>query len=166
MAEAEKGAKTHEKVEQLVVFKIGEESYAIQISQIQEVVITPPVAKVPKAPSYILGVANVRGNIVAVLDLAERFGLRPPGQAPLEVSEHKYTLVLESGQFKIGVLVKEVPGTLAVKVSDIDTSVNAVKYSNLEEECVKGIIKKDGLLIVLIDIMEMMRQDDARRAVS
>ena len=53
---------------QLIIFKLGREEYAMNIDQIKEVVLTPQVAKVPQTEDYIKGVANIRGNIIAILD--------------------------------------------------------------------------------------------------
>jgi purine-binding chemotaxis protein CheW len=53
----------------------GGEEYALVIDQIKEVVITPKVSRIPLTPKYIKGVANVRGDILAIIDLEECFGL-------------------------------------------------------------------------------------------
>ncbi len=70
----EEKAKSGKRV-QLIVFKLAGEEYAIAIDNIKEVVLTPGVAKIPKAPDYIKGVANIRGNIIAIMDLEDRFNL-------------------------------------------------------------------------------------------
>ena len=65
---------------QLIVFRLGDEDYGIRIEQVKEVTITPDVAKMPKTPPFIKGIANLRGDIIAILDLEERFRLRPAGR--------------------------------------------------------------------------------------
>ena len=74
---------------QLIVFRLGDEDYGIRIEQVKEVTITPDVARMPKTPLFIKGIANLRGDIIAILDLEERFQLRPAGR-PLP--ERSYTL--------------------------------------------------------------------------
>ena len=57
---------------QIIVFKLGDSEYALEIGQIKEVVPTPPISKVPLTPPYIRGIANVRGNILAIIDLEKK----------------------------------------------------------------------------------------------
>lgn len=145
---------------QLIVFKLSSEEYALPIDQIKEVVLTPSVAKVPQTPPYIKGVANIRGNLIAIVDLEEKFGL---SNKTIKEAEHSnYTLVIESEDLKIGVLVKEVPNTLNVKVKDIDESSNIMQFSSLDENAMKGIVKVDDRMIIMIDMLKMMESEDVK----
>ena len=155
-ANAEK-QKVAESQVQLIVFRLANEEYAIPIDHIKEVVITPGIAKMPHTPSHIKGVANIRGNIIAIMDLEEKFGLGD--HLTPSNSGHHFTLVIESEDFKAGILVKEVPNTLSVGVSSIDNSSNIMQYSRLDENCIEGIVKDGDRLIILIDIFEMMSTD-------
>lgn len=136
---------------QIVVFKLGSEEYALQIDQIKEVVLTPTITRMPQTPEHIKGVANIRGNIIAIVDLRERFGLGENNGVG------KYTLVVESEQFKMGVLVPEVPNTLAISESAVDQSLMNMEG---EHNYIKGIVKLDTRLIILIDIFKVMELKD------
>lgn len=151
-AESMRGARI-----QLIIFKLGTEEYALNIDQIKEVVLTPGIAKIPQTPSYIKGVANIRGSIIAIVDLEEKFGLLPENNQKVIGN---YTLVVESEEFKIGVLVKEVPNTLSVYESDIDTSSSVLQYSNLKEDCIRGIVTAGERMIILVDMIKMMDSDE------
>lgn len=137
---------------QIVVFKLGGEEYGMQIDHIKEVVITPGITKMPQSPKYIKGVANVRGNVIAILDLVDRFNLERGEQ----LNGHGYTLVVESDEMKMGLLVSDVPNTISVNASEIDTSVGIVGDANLEGSYVKGIVKTGKRLIILIDIFKVI----------
>jgi purine-binding chemotaxis protein CheW len=136
---------------QIVVFKLGTEEYALQIDQIKEVVLTPTITRMPQTPEHIKGVANIRGNIIAIVDLRERFGLGENNGVG------RYTLVVESEQFKMGVLVPEVPNTLAISETAIDQSLMNMEG---EHNYIKGIVKLDARLIILIDIFKVMELKD------
>jgi purine-binding chemotaxis protein CheW len=151
-AEAMRGARI-----QLIIFKLGGEEYALNIDQIKEVVLTPGIAKIPQTPSYVKGVANIRGSIIAIVDLEEKFGLQHENR---EAIIGNYTLVVESEEFKIGVLVTEVPNTLSVYENDIDTSSSVIQYSNLKEDCIRGIVKSGDRMIILVDMIKMMDSED------
>jgi purine-binding chemotaxis protein CheW len=141
---------------QVIVFKQGNEEYALHIDQIKEVVITPSITYMPQTPSYIRGVANIRGNIIAIIDLEEKFNL---GRTLGESTDRNYTLVVESNEFKMGILVREVPLTITVQPSEFDESVNIISDVNSNVNYIKGIIKREGKLIILIDIFNVMEAE-------
>ena len=140
---------------QIVVFKLGHEEYGMQIDQIKEVVITPNITRMPQTQSFVKGVANIRGNVIAIFDLEERFNLeRTKAQ-----SGNRYTLVVESEEFKMGLLVNEVPNTVSVNAANLDESVSIINDVHTESNYIKGIIKHDNRLIILIDIFKVIDQD-------
>lgn len=145
---------------QLIIFKLGKEEYAMNIDQIKEVVITPRIAKVPQTAQYIKGVANIRGNIIAIMDLEERFSLIDASQQLATDTIANYTLVVESEEFKVGILVKEVPNTLSILTQDIDSSSDIIRYSALDERCIKGIVKSGERMIIMIDMFELLSIDE------
>ena len=146
---------------QLIIFKLGNEEYALHIDQIKEVVLTPNIAKVPQTPSHVKGVANIRGNIISIVDLEERFGLLKPEE--VEATMGNYTLVVESEEFKLGILVKEVPNTLTVRENDIDSNSTVLQYSNLDQHCIMGIVKSGERMIIMIDMIKMMESEDIKK---
>jgi purine-binding chemotaxis protein CheW len=144
---------------QIVVFRLGKEEYGLHIDQIKEVVISPTITRMPQMPSFIKGVANIRGNVIAILDLEEKFSLNK--QESKDLLGKSYTLVIESEDYKIGVLVKEVPNTLSIAASEIEDSV----FSGDGDEgkaYVKGIVKLDTRLIIMIDIFKVFTEQESQ----
>src|SRR5688572_14676974 len=113
---------------QIIVFKQGDEEYALQIDQIKEVVMTPTITRMPQTPPYIKGVANIRGNIIAIMDLEEMFNLRRTNAG----EGNNFTLVVQSDDVKMGLLVREVPNTLSVSAANFDESVNIIHDSHVD----------------------------------
>lgn len=140
---------------QIVVFKLGNEEYGLHIDQIKEVVITPNITRMPQTPSYVKGVANIRGNVIAIFDLEDRFSLA----RTIQTRGSKYTLVVESEDVKMGLLVSEVPNTVSVNTTDLDESVGIINDANAETNYIKGIIKTGERLIILIDIFKVIDQE-------
>lgn len=140
---------------QLVVFRLGEESYGLPIDQIKEVVLTPKVARMPQTPPYIKGLSNIRGTIIAIMDLEQKFGI---GQktAGTSIETYKYTLVVENDTYKIGILVRDVPDTLTIAVEAIDRASEFVQYSSLDARCLMGVVTVDERLIILIDVLKLV----------
>jgi purine-binding chemotaxis protein CheW len=147
--------KGHSRSFQIVVFKVGEEEYGMHIDQIKEVVITPAITKMPETPDFMKGVANIRGNVIAIMDLEVKFGygtLVQPG-------EKSYTLVIENEDYKFGIRVKDVPNTISISENDIENS-NFILDNNQEVSYIKGVVKLPGRLIILVDILKLINEKD------
>ncbi len=138
----------------LIVFPVGDEEYAIAIDDIREVVPAPPIAIIPQVPKYVKGVANVRGNVLAVLDLGKRF-MKDRSD---EVSESKFVLVIKNEEYHVAVSVDTVPTTMMVKDSEIDSPSNIISHSASNVGHIKGIIKEGKRMIVWINIHDVLVQ--------
>lgn len=152
----EKEIKENEQKSQLIVFRLGDEEYGLQIGQIKEVVPTPHITRLPQTPPYVKGVANIRGNIIAVVDLEEKFGLKNQSDG----AANNYTLVVESDEVKMGVLVRELPNTLNVKQSQIEDSANIIQDGGAEQSYIKGIVKLEDRLIIMLDVFKTMSESE------
>lgn len=146
--------------EQLIVFRLGGEEYALEISQIKEVVPTPNVSKVPLTPNYIEGIANIRGNILAIVNLEKKFDM-----PSTTISAESYTLVIEEEDWQLGFIVKEVPNTLSVSLDQIDESPGLVQDHSDEKSYIKGIVKMENRLIILLDLVRIIDKSDIQSAV-
>lgn len=145
------------RTQQIVVFRLGQEEYGLHIGQIKEVVITPAITRMPQAPSYMKGVANIRGNVIAMIDLEDKFGLSAAG------SDHRnFTLVIASDEYKMGILVKEVPNTLTISADAISETVFAADGSS-DHSYMKGIVKVEKRLIIMIDIFKVINDRDEQQ---
>jgi purine-binding chemotaxis protein CheW len=144
--------------QQIVVFKLGQEEYGLSIDQIKEVVITPNITQMPQTPAYVRGVANIRGNVIAILDLEEKFKL----QRSKEIAHtgNNYTLVIESDEHKMGILVREVPNTLSISTSSIENSV-FTGDQQAEQTYITGIVKLEKRLVIMIDIFKVINEQEA-----
>lgn len=146
---------------QIIVFSLGSQKYALPIDQVRELVITPPITQVPLTPDYIIGVANVRGSILTIVDLEKRLsadtvhGLN--GQSGLQKG---YTVVVIKENLTIGVLVKEIPATMPVKSEQMELTPNLIQNQALDKNYLKGVIKHDNEVIIYIDIFALISPED------
>jgi purine-binding chemotaxis protein CheW len=94
-----------------VLFRLGGERFGLPLGAVREVVVPqPPFARVPRVSDAVRGVMNLRGRVVAVVDLAELMGLAPQ---PLEAGRG-HVLILDHGKRALGLLVGGVLGVEAV----------------------------------------------------
>jgi purine-binding chemotaxis protein CheW len=138
---------------QLIVFRLGHEEYGIRIEQVKEVTITPEIARMPKTPPFVKGIANLRGDIIAIIDLEERFQLRP---ATEELPTTSYTLAIEAKDYTIGLVVREVPQPLSIPVSIIEKAPEFIQDANIQDKYIEGIAKLDGRIIIVLDMLKLL----------
>lgn len=145
---------------QFVVFRLGKEEYAFDITSVKEIRDLEQVAKVHRSPSYIEGVMNLRGKLVTVVDLRKRLGIE--AKAPDDSSK---IVVIEAADAPVGFLVDEVTEVIRVGKEDIEQAP-AYVADGLEAEYVKGIAKMETRLVTIIDpvrILELSTDDTPKR---
>ncbi len=153
-----------EEMVHLIVFKLGSEEYGIKIEQVKEVTVTPVVTRMPRTPAFIKGVANIRGDIIAIMDMEERFEIAPsPATTEVASAGMTYTLVIEAKDYKIGVVVKEVPQSLNMAMSKIDKTPAFLQDSNIKESYIDGIAKTGKRLIVVLDMLKILSQEEVQQ---
>jgi purine-binding chemotaxis protein CheW len=139
---------------QLIVFRLGDEDYGIRIEQVKEVTVTPEIARMPKTPPFIKGIANLRGDIIAIIDLEERFRLRPAGR---ELPERTYTVAVEAADYTLGLVVREVPRPLTLPLSQIEPAPEFVQDSGTRDKYLEGIAKlPEGGIIIVLDMRKLL----------
>lgn len=148
----------------LIVFKLGAEEYGIRIEQVKEVTITPEITRMPKTPKFIKGIANIRGDIIAIMDLEERFNILPPDENPRERNyKNTYTLTLEASDYTMGLIVREMPQSFTIPVSQIDKTPAFIQDLNINENFIEGIGKVNGRLIIVLDILRILTSDEVQQ---
>lgn len=138
----------------LVIFEVGDEHYAVSIDMIKEVVACPPIAPVPQVASYVKGVANVRGNVLAIMDLSIKFGLSKEGD------DIKFVFVIKNEDLHFAIGAKTVPNTMMVSKNSIGLASNIIANSSLAMNYVKGIIRQDDKMIVWVDLIDMIKNEE------
>ena len=138
-----------DKVLQYVTFRLDDETYGIDVMQIQEVLRYTEIAPVPGAPDYVLGIINLRGNVVTVIDTRRRFGL-----ADAEVTDATRIVVMESDSQVMGILVDSVAEVVYLKASDIETAPNVGNEESAR--FIQGVCKRNGELIILVEFEKML----------
>ncbi|GAB3847921.1 chemotaxis protein CheW [Hymenobacter terrigena] len=146
---------------QLIVFRLGDEDYGIRIEQVKEVTVTPDVARMPKTPPFIKGIANLRGDIIAILDLEERFRLRPAGRP---IPERSYTIAVEAADYVLGLMVREVPRPFTMPLSQIEPAPEFVQDSSTRDKYLEGIAKlPEGGIIIVLDMRKLLTPSEVMR---
>ncbi|TVP58489.1 MAG: purine-binding chemotaxis protein CheW [Halomonadaceae bacterium] len=142
-----------DEVLQYVTFHLDDETYGLNVMQIQEVLRYTEIAPVPGAPDYVLGIINLRGNVVTVIDTRRRFGLQDA-----EVSDATRIVVLEADNQVIGILVDSVAEVVYLRRNEIETAPNV---GNVESaRFIQGVCNRDGDLVILVEFEKMLTEDE------
>ena len=144
---------SHDSTMQLVVFSLGEEEYALPITDVQEIIRYTEPRSVASQTPWVRGVISLRGKIVPVYDLASRLGLQRSA-GPRKI------VIVESGDDIAGVIVGDVEEVLAVTTADLgETPVEGAA-------CIQSIAKVGDRLVVLLRTDHILAREPAAAATS
>ncbi|MCG3730430.1 chemotaxis protein CheW [Vibrio cincinnatiensis] len=144
---------SNDEVLQWVTFQLEEETYGINVMQVREVLRYTEIAPVPGSPDYVLGIINLRGNVVTVIDTRSRFGLMSG-----ETTDNTRIIVIESERQVIGILVDSVAEVVYLRSSEIDTTPSV--GTDESSKFIQGVSNRDGKLLILVDLNKLLSEEE------
>ncbi|MEQ8833281.1 MAG: chemotaxis protein CheW [Miltoncostaeaceae bacterium] len=131
---------------QLVVFTLGTDDYGVPIAMVQEIIRHTAPRPIPGSPMHVLGVINLRGRIIPVVDLRARFGViaDPPADAKI--------VILEMGDLTVGVVVDEVREVLTVGADRCEAPPEGAGQADY----IDAVAKLEGRLLVILDMSRLL----------
>ncbi len=145
--------KNNDEIIQWVTFRLDDEKYGIRVMQVQEVLRMTEIAPVPGAPDYVLGIINLRGNVVTVIDSRKRFGL-----AEADVDDSTRIVIIEADKHVVGILVDSVAEVVDLQTSEIDAAPNVGNDDS--SKYIQGVSSKDKELLILVDVNKLLTDDE------
>lgn len=147
------GSVKEDPVLQWVTFRLGNETYGINVMQVQEVLRYTDIAPVPGAPIYVLGIINLRGNVVTVIDTCQRFGLQP-----IDVTDNTRIVIIEADSQVIGILVDSVAEVVYLRSSEIESAPNV--GNDESAKFIQGVANRNGELLILVDLNKLLSDSE------
>ncbi len=144
-----------ENLVQFLSFTLGDEEYGVDILRVQEIRSWEPVSRIPNVPVYEKGVVNLRGAIVPIIDLRERFGLGHKAYTPLTVV---VVLQVESDEGKnrvMGVVVDSVSDVIDVDKKTIQGAPNF--GTKVSTEFINGLASVNERMVMLLDVEKLLK---------
>ena len=134
-----------------LTFYLEGEEYGLEILKVHEIIGIMPITRVPRTPPFILGVINLRGKVISIMDLRARFGM----QAAEHVAE-ACIIVVQVGGVQIGLFVDPVSEVLDIVEDDIE---DAPSFSvDIDTDYILGVAKSNGRVKLLLDIDRVLAQ--------
>lgn len=128
---------------QLVVFRLSDEEFGVNINNVKEIVRLPDITPIPRSPSYVSGICNLRGNVLPVIDGRRRFSM------PLaEATDHTRLLVVETEGAPTGLIVDNVREVMRITDSQLEPPPAVCR--GVDKEFLSGVVKMEqGKRLVL-----------------
>lgn len=136
-------------ITQWVTFYLDNEKYGIKVMQVQEVLRMTEIAPVPGAPDYVLGIINLRGNVVTVIDTRKRFGLQEK-----QAEDATRIVIIEAADQVIGILVDSVAEVADLRASEMESAPNV--GSDESSKFIQGVSSQGDGLLILVDVDKLL----------
>lgn len=130
------------------------EVYGIDVTTIMEVIRVPEIAPVPSAQSDVLGIINLRGKIITILDARKKFGV-----TEAELTNESRIIIIQKDDSMLGLLVDGVIEVLKIPKDDIEPSPSVVEGTALQ--FFDGIYSKNGNFVVIFNALKLMDSEEA-----
>jgi len=138
-------------VVQLVGFVIGEEEYAVPILSIQEIIKPFSWTRVPQVPVYVMGVFNLRGSVIPLIDLRTRFGLPAKKQ-----TEDTRFIVMRHGDDVAGFVIDRLTMAIRIKKANIGPAPDTL---NGDDTMIEGVGKQEDKIITILKVNKLLERD-------
>ncbi|MDH5444589.1 MAG: chemotaxis protein CheW [Gammaproteobacteria bacterium] len=141
-------------ITQWVTFFLENEKYGIQVMQVQEVLRLTDIAPVPGASEYVMGIINLRGNVVTVIDTRKRFKL------PEKESDDSTRIVIieTENEQVVGILVDSVAEVAELRTSEIESAPNLGNDDS--SRFIQGVCNKEDELLILVDVERLLTDEE------
>jgi purine-binding chemotaxis protein CheW len=132
-----------------VTFRLDSELYGINVLQVQEVLRYTDIVPVPGAPDFVLGIINLRGNVVTVIDTRKCFGL-----APHDPDDATRIVIIESGKQVAGLLVDSVAEVVNIHANQVETAPDVGTTESAKY--IQGIANHNKEILILVDVNKLL----------
>ena len=140
---------------QVVSFKLGSEEYGVDIAQVQEINRMVAVTHVPRAPVFMEGVINLRGQLIPIIDLRARFGM-----PRVDHTKNTRIVVTEIGTKRVGMVVDSVSEVLRLPIEQIEAAPEMI--TGVDTEYIRGVGKIEDRLIIMLDLTKIISGAERR----
>jgi purine-binding chemotaxis protein CheW len=144
---------TQIKKKKYLTFYLGTEQYGIAIDKIKEIIAVMKITSVPKIPSYMAGIINLRGTIIPVVNTRLRFGMEDR-----EVDMYTAVIIVEVEKVNIGFIVDRVEEVSSIDPSNLSEPPQF--GSNVDTDFINGVAQIEENVVMILDILKLFESDE------
>lgn len=135
-----------------ICFGLGAEEFAIPLLTVKEVIGMPEITPIPQSASHFLGIMNLRGNVISIMDLRVKLGQKPTR------TDETTVMIIDLGDYSLGVVVDSVKYVLSPSKEELGDK--PVVESSKSTDYIVGVFRKDQSLVLMIDIAKALSVED------
>jgi len=135
-----------------ICFNLGSQEYGVPLLSIKEVLGFPDITPIPQTPNHFLGIMNLRGHVISVMDLRVKIGLKSANTPETSV------MILDIGQNLLGVVVDKI--NAVISINDTDISERPVLESNKATDYIENVYRHKEQLVLLVSIAKALSLED------
>lgn len=144
--------RTNAELSRFIEFSLGREDYAIPLLIVREVISVPDTTPIPKSPSHFLGIMNLRGQVISVVDLRKKL------KVDAKQDKEEAVIIVDIGGMNIGVVVDSINKVLAFSSDEVSEMPEV--ENQLNTQYIFGVYKKENSLTILLDIAKVLDLKD------
>ena len=142
---------------QYLTFTLADEVFAVDVARVREILEMPSITKVPQVPDFMLGVINLRGCVVPVIDLRQKFGMQETAQT-VNTCIIVVEVAMDGENTVLGSLADSVQEVIEMEPSQIEAAPHI--GTNLKTDFIKGMGKHEGRFVMILDIDKVFSADE------
>lgn len=148
---------------QLVTFQLGGEIYGVDIMDVKEIVKVTEVRPIPNAPYYVEGIFNLRSEIIPVINLHKRFGLKHLESTEEMDEDEGGFIILNIDGNRIGIIIDRIARVVSIETSEIKPPPQMI--SGIGTEYIHGVVRQDENYLIMLDIRRLFNAKELQRII-
>ena len=138
-------------MEKFIVFRLGDEEFGIGIRDVVEILKSQKISPIPELPDFMAGVITLRGEVIPLIDMRKRLGIRP-------VPRNERVVIAKEANEKVGLIVDEVREIAGFDPGEMSPPPSIFK--GLRAEYMKGIGRKKDRVVIFLDLKRFLTPDE------
>lgn len=138
-----------EEISKVIVFRLKEQQYGVDIQQVRSIEKLQNITTLPNTSNFMEGVINLRGDVIAIIDLRERLHI-----GKTDITEETRILIVNMDQVQIGLIVDSATDVLDIDPTSIDPTPQVI--GDVDVTYVKGVAKLGERLLILLDLERVL----------
>lgn len=136
-----------------MTFQVESDVYGLELKYVNEIIQMQPITPIPEVEHFIKGLINLRGKIIPVIDVADRFG-----KEPFTYTDRTCVIVIEVKSIEVGLIIENIAEVVSIEENDI-LPPPMINHNNVQNKFVRGIGKVDGEVKLLLDPVKLLSDD-------
>ena len=145
---------------QQVTFQLGEEIYGVDIMDVKEIVKVSALRPIPNAPYYVEGIFNLRSEIIPVINLHRRFGIKKLADYDEDDYEGGF-VILDIDGMKIGIIIDRIVRVVSIQREEIKAPPQMI--SGIGTEYIQGVVRQDNAYLIMLDIRKIFNAKELQK---